>query len=160
MWQNQKGMTINIEDNRSMHATRDQVYRALNDDRILSQCIPGCRDLTKTSDTQMIADAQLKIGPIKANFKFDVTLYDLNPPFSYSIRGQGKGGAAGFAKGEAKINLIDNGASTTIIYVVHAEVGGKLAQIGSRLVDQAARHLSNEFFTKFSVLVEHQQVQT
>ena len=135
-------------------APRDKVYEALNDPEILKQCIPGCRTLNKSSDTEMDAEVGLKVGPVKATFKGAVTLSNLNPPTSYTITGEGKGGAAGFAKGGADVELLEDGAGTILKYDVKAQLGGKIAQLGSRLVDSTARKLSGDFFKKFGELVE------
>ena len=135
-------------------ASREKVYEALNDPEILKQCIPGCKSLNKTSDTEMDAEVGLKVGPVKASFKGSVTLSNLNPPTSYTITGEGKGGAAGFAKGGADVELLEDGAGTILKYDVKAQLGGKIAQLGSRLVDSTARKLSGDFFKKFGELVE------
>lgn len=135
-------------------APRDKVYEALNDPEILKQCIPGCKSLNKSSDTEMDAEVGLKVGPVKASFKGSVTLSNLNPPTSYTITGEGKGGAAGFAKGGADVELVEDGAGTILKYDVKAQLGGKIAQLGSRLVDSTARKLSGDFFKKFGELVE------
>jgi len=146
--------TIDIQDSRTIHASRDTVYKSLNDPGLLRQCIPGCQSLSKESDTQMTAKAQLKIGPIKAIFEGEVTLFDLNPPSAYSMRGKGKGGAAGFVQGEMNLALRESEGITIIDYTVNAVIGGKIAQLGNRIVAQAAVSLSREFFTKFAALVE------
>ncbi len=134
-------------------ASRETVFAALNDPEILKQCIPGCRTLNKNSDTEMDAEVGLKIGPVKATFKGAVTLSNLNPPESYTITGEGKGGAAGFAKGGADVELLEDGDGTILKYAVKAQLGGKIAQLGSRLVDSTARKLSGQFFEKFAELV-------
>ena len=136
-----------------INAPRQTVYDALNDPDILKQCIPGCEELNKTSDTQMDAVVAMKVGPVKAKFKGAVELTDLNPPESYTIVGEGKGGAAGFAKGRAEVKLTDQGNETLLDYAVKADVGGKLAQLGARLIDSTAKKLSGEFFEKFGEVV-------
>jgi len=128
----------------------EAVWAALNDPEKLRAAIPGCESLTKLSDTEFEAVATQSIGPVKARFKGKVALHDLNPPNSYVIRGEGSGGAAGFAKGEAKVNLVAEAGGTRLIYAVKATVGGKIAQIGQRLIDGVARKLADEFFDKFS----------
>lgn len=133
--------------------SRAVVYAALNDPEILRQCLPGCQSLEKTSDTGMEATVGLAVGPIKATFKGAVTLSDLDPPRGYRISGEGKGGAAGFAKGHATVTLVEDGGGTLLRYAVHVDVGGKLAQLGGRLIDSTARKLSAEFFTRFGALV-------
>lgn len=134
-------------------APRARVYEALNDVEILKQCIPGCEEIMKTSDTEMTAKVVIKVGPVKARFSGEVTLSDLDPPTGYTISGQGMGGPAGFAKGSAKVRLEANGDGTILSYEVHAEVGGKLAQIGGRLIDSTAKKLAGQFFTSFSAIV-------
>ncbi|MBO3758577.1 carbon monoxide dehydrogenase subunit G [Ciceribacter sp. L1K22] len=132
----------------------EKVWQALNDPEILRQAIPGCESLEKTSDTNMTARVVLKVGPIKAKFEGAVELQNLNPPTSYTISGEGKGGIAGFAKGGADVSLQADGPDATILtYAVKAEVGGKIAQLGSRLIDSTAKKLAGEFFAKFGSLV-------
>jgi len=136
-----------------INASREKVYAALNDPEVLKQCIPGCEELNKTSDTQMDATVSIKVGPVKARFKGEVELTNLNPPESYTIVGEGKGGAAGFAKGGADVKLTEQGDQTMLDYAVKADIGGKLAQLGGRLIDGTAKKLSGEFFEKFSEIV-------
>jgi len=136
-----------------INASRAQVWAALNDPDVLKQCIPGCETLEKLSDTEFSADVVAKVGPVKAKFKGHVTLSDLDPPNGYTLSGEGKGGAAGFGKGEARVTLEDDGDGTILRYTVDAKVGGKLAQIGSRLVDGTARKMADEFFTTFKNVV-------
>ena len=131
-------------------APRQAVWDALNDPEVLKASIPGCQDLEKTSDTAFSATVQAKVGPVKAKFKGDVTLSDIDPPNGYTISGEGKGGAAGFAKGGAKVSLAEDGDGTVLSYEVDANVGGKLAQIGSRLIDSTAKKMAGEFFATFS----------
>ena len=125
---------------------RETVWRALNDPDVLKECLPGCKEIEKTSDTEMTATLALKVGPVKATFAGGVTLSDLDPPNSYTLSGQGQGGAAGFASGEARVRLEEDGEGTVVHYDVDAKVGGKLAQIGSRLIDSTAKKLSKQFF--------------
>jgi carbon monoxide dehydrogenase subunit G len=134
-------------------APREKVWAALNDAEILRQCIPGCDEIDKTSDTEFTAKVTAKVGPVKAKFGGKVTLSDLDPPNGYTISGEGSGGAAGFAKGGAKVALVSDGPDTILSYTVQANVGGKLAQIGSRLIDGTARKMAEEFFGSFSTLV-------
>lgn len=137
-----------------IEAPVETVWQALNDPEILRQAIPGCESLEKTSDTNMTAKVVLKIGPIKAKFEGAVELQNLNPPHSYTIAGEGKGGLAGFAKGGADVSLAADGADATILtYTVKAEVGGKIAQLGSRLIDSTSKKLAGEFFSKFGEIV-------
>ena len=126
------------------------VWLALNDAEILRQAIPGCETLDKSSDTEMAATVVLRIGPIKARFEGAVELTNLNPPHSYTIQGEGKGGIAGFAKGGADVSLAEDGPDATILsYTVKADVGGKIAQLGGRLIDSTARKLATQFFNNF-----------
>jgi uncharacterized protein len=133
-------------------APRETVWAALNNPEILKVCIPGCEELNKTSDTEFVARVVAKIGPVKAGFGGKVTLSDLDPPNSYTITGEGQGGAAGFAKGGAKVRLeaVDGGTATVLHYAADAQIGGKLAQIGSRLVEGSAKKLADEFFAAFA----------
>ncbi|MFP6748886.1 MAG: carbon monoxide dehydrogenase subunit G [Alphaproteobacteria bacterium] len=133
-------------------ASRDRVWEALNDPEILKAAIPGCTALEAVGDDSFTATVTAKVGPVKAKFQGQVTLSDLDPPNGYTIQGEGKGGPAGFAKGGAKIRLEEDGDGTLLHYVVEANVGGKLAQIGSRLIDGTARKLSAEFFETFAKL--------
>lgn len=134
-------------------APRQKVWEALNDVDILKQCIPGCETITKTSPTEMTATVRAKVGPVSARFGGKVTLSDLDPPNGYRISGEGTGGPAGFAKGGATVKLTDDGDATKLSYVVEANVGGKLAQIGSRLIDATARQMAEQFFAKFAATV-------
>ena len=129
----------------------ESVWTALNDPDVLKQCIPGCTAFETKGSDQFEVKVTTKIGPVKASFTGDVELTELNPPHSYTIVGQGKGGVAGFAKGSATVELKPtDGDSTQMTYSVDATVGGKLAQIGSRLVDSAAKKLAAEFFKRFN----------
>ncbi|HET6621156.1 MAG TPA: carbon monoxide dehydrogenase subunit G [Dongiaceae bacterium] len=136
-------------------APREAVWAALNDPDVLKACIPGCEELNKTSDTEFAARVVAKIGPVKAGFGGKVTLSDLDPPNGYTITGEGQGGAAGFAKGGAKVRLeaADGGTATILHYSADAQIGGKLAQIGSRLVEGSAKKLADEFFAAFAARV-------
>lgn len=136
-------------------APRETVWRALNDPEVLKECIPGCEEIAKISDTEMTAKVVAKVGPVSARFSGKVTLSDLDPPNGYKITGEGTGGAVGFAKGGADVKLApdETGQGTVLSYTVTASVGGKIAQIGARLIDGAARKLADEFFGKFSTLV-------
>lgn len=131
-------------------ASRETVWDALNNPDVLRACIPGCEELEMSSPTEMSATVVTKIGPVKAKFKGDVTLENLNPPNSYTISGEGKGGIAGFAKGGADVTLTEVPEGTQLDYNVDAKVGGKIAQLGSRLIDSTARKLADQFFTNFS----------
>lgn len=138
-------------------ASRDIVWRALNDPEILKASIPGCQELEKVSDTELNAKVTAKVGPVKSNFDGQVRLEDLNPPESYRIVGQGKGGAAGFAKGGAQVNLSEEGDETVLRYEAQADVGGKLAQIGSRVVKSFAKSQADKFFSNFVAEVSARQ---
>ena len=131
-------------------APREKVWDALNDPEILKQSIPGCQELIKASDTELTAKVSTKVGPVSAKFSGKVTLSDINPPESYKISGEGQGGVAGFAKGGAEVNLEQDGDETILRYKATAQVGGKLAQIGSRLIDSTAKKMANDFFGKFA----------
>lgn len=130
-------------------APRQKVWEALNDAEVLQACIPGCQELEKTSDTEMQAKVRLKIGPVKATFGGEVELVNINAPESYTIQGEGKGGIAGFAKGAADVVLAEDGDDTILTYTASAEVGGKLAQLGNRLIQSTARKLAAAFFDNF-----------
>ncbi len=145
---------MELQDQQKINATREVVFAALNDPEILKQCIPGCEVLEKISDTEMTATVTLKIGPIKAKFKGAVELSNLNPPESYTITGEGKGGPAGFARGSADVKLVEDGSGTILGYSVKADIGGKLAQLGGRLIDSTAKKLAAQFFKKFGEIVE------
>ncbi|CAO3450777.1 SRPBCC family protein [Azospirillum largimobile] len=136
-----------------IEASREAVWAALNDPDILRQCIPGCEEVVRQSDTEMTAKVVAKVGPVSAKFAGKVTLSDLDPPNGYTITGEGSGGAAGFGKGGATVALSDDGGATLLTYTAKAQVGGKLAQIGSRLVDATARKMAEEFFARFTQIV-------
>jgi uncharacterized protein len=129
------------------------VWEKLNDPATLKACIPGCEQLDKTSDTEFQAVATTKIGPVKAKFKGKVTLSDLDPPNSYKISGQGDGGVAGFAKGGATVKLAPKDGGTLLTYTVDAQIGGKLAQLGQRLINGAAKKVADDFFGNFAAAV-------
>ena len=134
-------------------APRDKVFAALNDQAMLQACIPGCESLEKLSDTEMKAKVRLRIGPVSASFTGKVTLSDIDPPNGYKISGEGQGGVAGFAKGGAVVTLTEDGGETVLTYDVDAQVGGKIAQVGARLIDGTAKKLADEFFGKFAEMV-------
>ena len=147
-------MAMNLEGQETIGAPIDKVWAALNDPDVLRECIPGCESLEKSSDTEMAATVSLKIGPIKARFTGAVTLTNLNPPHSYTIHGEGKGGIAGFAKGGADVVLAETSPEETrLSYTVNADVGGKIAQLGSRLIASTSKKLAGEFFAKFNEVV-------
>jgi carbon monoxide dehydrogenase subunit G len=130
-------------------APRAEVWEKLNDPEVLKSCIPGCETVEKVSDTEFTAKVVARVGPVKASFSGKVTLTDLDPPAGYTITGEGTGGVAGFAKGSAKVSLDDAGPETVLRYGVNGQVGGKLAQIGSRLIDATSRKMADEFFSRF-----------
>ncbi len=132
------------------------VWAALNDTEVLRRCIPGCESIEKVSETEMTAAVVLRVGPVKAAFKGSVTLSDIVPEQGYTITGEGSGGLAGFAKGVAKVALAPEGDGTLLSYEVRADVGGKIAQLGARLIDATAKKLAGEFFTTFGEIVAPQ----
>jgi hypothetical protein len=134
-------------------ASREQVWAKLNDPEVLKACIPGCEQLDMTSDSEFQAVATVKVGPVKARWKGKVRLSDLDPPNSYRISGEGEGGVAGFAKGGAKVSLTDHAGGTRLSYDVEAQIGGKLAQLGQRLINSAAKKTADDFFVKFAAAV-------
>ena len=134
-------------------APRQKVWEALNDADVLRACIPGCESLEKLSDTEMTATVVTKIGPVKAKFTGEVRLENINAPVSYTIAGEGKGGIAGFAKGGADVALEEVPEGTKLSYAVKAQIGGKLAQLGSRLIDSVSKKLADEFFANFAKAV-------
>lgn len=141
-------MTMNGEV--MLPADRERVWAALNDPDVLKSCIPGCEELIKVSDTELTAKARVAVGPVKAPFAGKVTLSDLDPPNGYRISGEGQGGVAGFAKGGATVRLEDAEGGTRMTYDVDAQVGGKLAQLGGRLINGVAKKYADDFFARFS----------
>ncbi len=145
---------MQMQGQRSINASREAVWRALNDAEVLKACIPGCDELEKTSGTTFEASVVQKVGPMKARFKGSVELSDIVRGERYTITGEGKGGAAGFAKGGATVHLSDDEQGTLLVYEAEAKVGGKLAQLGARLIDGFAKKMANDFFTRFQEAVE------
>ncbi len=141
---------MDMSDERIIPASREEVYRALNDPDVLRECIPGCEELTKKSETELEAKVLLKIGPVKARFTGDVVLDPTGAPDSFSLSGKGNGGAAGFAKGGADVTLEEHADGTLLKYTAQAEIGGKLAQLGNRLVQSTSKKLAGQFFDAFS----------
>ncbi len=131
-------------------ASREKVWEALNDPEVLKRCIPGCEELIRESETELTAKVTTRVGPVSAKFTGKVTLSDINPPESYKISGEGQGGVAGFARGGAEVSLEEDGGETVLRYTATAQVGGKLAQIGSRLIDSTAKKMANDFFGTFA----------
>lgn len=143
-------MAVDMSGEERIEAPIAEVWAALNDPAVLKACIPGCESLEKKTDTELAAVVSLKIGPIKAKFSGEVTLQNLNPPRSYTLVGEGKGGIAGFAKGGADVVLTEDGPDATVLsYTARADVGGKIAQLGSRLIASTSKKLAGEFFSKF-----------
>lgn len=137
-----------------MAASRQAVWQKLNDPAVLKACIPGCESLEVIGENEFQAIATNKIGPVKARFKGKVRLTDLDPPNGYRISGEGDGGIAGFAKGGATVALTEKDGGTLLTYNVEAQIGGKLAQLGQRLVNGAAKKLADDFFVKFAAAVK------
>ena len=134
---------------RRIPASRERVWAALNDPAVLQSCIPGCESLVREADDTLVATAAIKIGPIAARFSGRVQLLDLDPPNGYRIAGEGQGGVAGFAKGGATVKLRDETPFTVMDYAVQAQVGGKIAQLGARLIDATAKSMADQFFDRF-----------
>lgn len=134
-------------------APREAVWRALNDPEILARCIEGCEAMERTGDNAFQARVKAKVGPVSALFTADIALADLDPPKSYAITGSVKGGAAGFGRGTAKVALSDADGGTVLAYEVEGSVGGKLAQVGQRLIDAASRKMADDFFARFAQIV-------
>lgn len=149
---------MDLSDELVIPAPRARVYAALNDPEILRRCIPGCEELVKHSETELEAKVVLKVGPVKARFSGKVTLSPDNPPETFSLSGEGNGGVAGFAKGGATVTLEDRGAETLLRYEAKADIGGKLAQLGSRLIQGTAKKLAAAFFDDFRAALTEETV--
>jgi carbon monoxide dehydrogenase subunit G len=147
-------MAMTMTGEQQLAAPREKVWAMLNDPEVLKACIPGCETLDVTGENEFSAVATNKIGPVKARFKGKVRLTDLDPPNGYKISGEGDGGIAGFAKGGATVALSDKDGGTLLTYNVEAQIGGKLAQLGQRLVNGAAKKLADDFFAKFAAAVK------
>ncbi|MGE5540223.1 MAG: SRPBCC family protein [Gemmatimonas sp.] len=147
---------MELNDEKRIPAPREAVWRALNDPEVLKACIPGCESVDKRSDTEFTARVVVAVGPVKAKFTGEVNLTDIDPPNGYTISGKGSGGVAGFGKGSAIVKLRDEGTGTVLAYSVNASVGGKLAQIGQRLIDSTAKKLADDFFARFVAQVAPQ----
>jgi len=141
-------MTMNGEVH--LPASREVVWEKLNDPAVLKKCIPGCEELARSGDNQFQATAKMKVGPVSARFGGRVTLSDLDPPNGYRISGEGEGGVAGFAKGGATVALAEKDGGTLLTYNVEAQIGGKLAQLGQRLISGSAKKLADQFFVSFA----------
>ncbi|MGA2944662.1 MAG: carbon monoxide dehydrogenase subunit G [Xanthobacteraceae bacterium] len=147
-------MAMTMTGEYQLPASQQAVWEKLNDPAVLKACIPGCQELNRTGDNGFQAVATIKIGPVKATFKGAVTLSDIDPPNGYKISGQGEGGVAGFAKGGAVVKLEPKDGGTLLTYNVEAQIGGKLAQLGQRLVNGAAKKVADDFFQNFVKAVE------
>ena len=147
-------MAMVMSGEQQLAAPREKVWAMLNDPAVLKACIPGCETLDVIGENEFLAVATNKIGPVKARFKGKVRLTDLDPPNGYKISGEGDGGVAGFAKGGASVNLTDKDGGTLLTYNVEAQIGGKLAQLGQRLVNGAAKKLADDFFVRFAAAVK------
>ncbi len=145
---------MEMRDTRDISAPRDQVWNALLSRDILQSCVPGCEEMTGSPEEGFDAKVVQKVGPVKATFKGGVTLSDIIEGESLTLTGEGKGGAAGFAKGNAKVHLSDTDTGTLLSYEVEAKVGGKLAQLGSRIIDGFAKKMADQFFERFQVALE------
>ena len=142
---------MDMSGERRLPAPRQTVWDALNDPAVLKSAIPGCEKLEATSPTEMTATAAVRVGPIAARFSGKVHLSDIDAPNGYTISGEGQGGVAGFAKGGAKVHLLDaDGGGTLLSYAVQAQVGGKIAQLGARLIDSSAKQMADAFFDNFA----------
>jgi carbon monoxide dehydrogenase subunit G len=146
-------MAMTMQGEVALPADRATVWAALNDPEVLKAAIPGCQELEKVSDTEFQAVAKVSVGPVKATFKGSVALTDLDPPNGYTISGEGQGGVAGWAKGGAKVRLEDIEGGTKLIYDVEANIGGKIAQLGGRLINGVAKKYADEFFTNFAKIL-------
>jgi uncharacterized protein len=151
-WEAQMAMTMNGEV--QLAAPREVVWTKLNDPEVLKASIPGCEELERTEDNGFRATVKVKVGPVSARFKGRVTLSDLDPPNGYKINGEGEGGVAGFAKGGASVKLAEKDGGTLLNYEVEAQIGGKLAQLGQRLINGTSKKLADEFFANFAKAVQ------
>jgi carbon monoxide dehydrogenase subunit G len=147
-------MAMTMTGEQQLAAPREKVWGMLNDPEVLKACIPGCESLEVIGENEFQAVAVNKIGPVKAKFKGKVRLVDLDPPNGYKIQGEGDGGVAGFAKGGASVTLTEKDGGTLLSYNVEAQIGGKLAQLGQRLVNGAAKKLADDFFVRFANAVK------
>ena len=147
-------MAMTMSGEVQLAAPREVVWAKLNDPAVLKACIPGCEELETTEEGGFRATAKIKVGPVSARFKGKVTLSDLDPPTGYKITGEGEGGVAGFAKGGAVVGLTDQDGGTLLTYNVEAQIGGKLAQLGQRLINGSAKKIADEFFSNFAKAVQ------
>ncbi|AEI93744.1 MULTISPECIES: CoxG family protein [Roseobacter] len=149
---------MELKDEIVINAPKERVYAALNDPEVLRQCIPGCEELVQHSDTELEAKILLKVGPVKARFSGDVQLDKSGAPDAFSLTGQGNGGTAGHAKGGADVTLVADGDTTILTYDAKAQIGGKLAQLGSRLIQSTAKKLAAKFFKNFADVLDAEEV--
>ena len=147
---------MDMQGSRQLAITQQQAWYALNDPAVLKACIPGCDKVEPSGDNQYSIGMSLKIGPVSAKFSGKITLSDINPPTSYKINFEGQGGPAGFGKGESNVTLTPNGNGCELAYTVHASVGGKIAQLGQRLIDGAAKAMAEDFFKRFDNEMQRQ----
>ncbi len=151
-------MALTMTGEVDLQAPQNVVWEKLNDPDVLKACIPGCETLEKTAENELQAVAKIKIGPVSATFKGKVELTDINPPHGYTISGEGQGGIAGFAKGAAKVDLVPIDGGTRMTYAVEAQVGGKIAQLGARLIDGVAKRMADQFFERFAEKVNENKL--
>jgi uncharacterized protein len=151
-------MALTMTGEVDLAAPQHVVWEKLNDPEVLKACIPGCESLEKTAENELQAVAKIKIGPVSATFRGKVELSDLNPPHGYTISGEGQGGIAGFAKGAAKVDLVPIDGGTRMTYAVEAQVGGKIAQLGARLIDGVAKRMADQFFERFAEKINENKV--
>ena len=147
---------MDMQGSRQLAVTQQQAWDALNDPAVLKACIPGCDKVEATGENQYAIAMALKIGPVSAKFTGKITLSDINPPASYKLSFDGQGGVAGFGKGSAEVVLTPNDEGCKLSYTVHASVGGKIAQLGQRLIDGAAKSMAEDFFKRFDAEMQRQ----
>ena len=150
---------MDMQASRPLAVTQQQAWDALNDPEVLKRCIPGCDKVEATGENQYAVGVSVKIGPVSAKFAGKIALADIVPPNSYTIRFDGQGGAAGFGKGDAQVTLTPQGSGCELAYTVHASVGGKVAQLGQRLIDGAAKSMAEDFFKRFDEDMQRQYPQ-
>jgi carbon monoxide dehydrogenase subunit G len=147
---------MDMQGSRELAVTRQQAWEALNDPEVLKACIPGCDKVEPSGENQYVIGMSVKVGPVSAKFTGKIKLEDVNPPSSYTLRFEGQGGPAGFGKGSAKVALAERPGGCELSYVVNAQVGGKIAQVGQRLIDGVARSMAEDFFRRFEVELQRQ----
>lgn len=145
---------MDIRGEHVLPAATGTVWEALNDPEVLAATLPGCKSLERRDAHHFDAEVVTRVGPLSANFRIDVRIDELDPPYAYRISGNGKAGPAGFARGSTRVRLVEEGETTRLSYVADVEVGGKLAQLGSRLVQGAARQTAQQFFSNFAARLE------